>query len=177
MKKASIANSETQQSAVAEAQQSGKAVLKRVCEQSLLRGQKRKINLVARDTWLPEYLHFPELDADTYSRNGHPPKKLIYKKSTKEMEIRGWRQTPCRYGMTCRGLKRGYCFFIHTSSQNEVEIAAGSALRLRQIQRAIETVQVRKQKKTSSNKHGLGHMIFSAGMYGSQHDVFSGASL
>jgi hypothetical protein len=109
------------------------AVLKQVCEESLMRGPKRKISLVARDTWMPEYLGWKELDADSYSRNGHPPKKLILRTDTNEMEIRGWNETPCRYGSKCSDWNKGRCLFMHTSCVNEVEVAAGSALRLRQI--------------------------------------------
>ena len=124
-------------------------VLKKVCEESIMRpGQKRKINLVARDTWMPEFLDFPELDGDSYSKNGHPPKKLMLKKSTNEMKVCGWQQTPCRDGEHCRKWKRGHCFFIHSSSNDDVEVAAGSALRCKRIKRAFEDrIVANKQEK------------------------------
>ena len=87
-----------------------------------------------------EYLYpkndviWEELDGDAYSRNGHPPKKLVLKKSINELQIRSWSRTPCRYGDTCPGRQTGRCWFMHTSSQDEVEVAAGSVLRLRRIQ-------------------------------------------
>ena len=113
-------------------------VLQAVCDQAMMRNRKRPIRLVERDTWDPEFIAWVELDGDSYSRNGHPPKKLVLKKSTKQLQIRSWNRTPCRYGDTCPGRQNGRCWFMHTSSQDEVEVAAGSALRLRQIQRKLE---------------------------------------
>ena len=115
-------------------------VLKRVCKESLMRGTKRNIRLVARDSWLPEFLSWRELDADSYSRNGHPPNKLILVRNSGEVEIRNWKNTPCRYGKRCKAQQ---CFFKH-DREGEVEIAAGSALRLRQIKQAFER---RRQEK------------------------------
>ena len=118
-------------------------------EESLMRGTKRNIRLVARDSWLPEFLSWRELDADSYSRNGHPPKKLIFVRNSGEVEIRDWRRTPCRYGQKCKALQRGVCAFKH-DGEDEVEIAAGSALRLRQIKQAFER---RRQEKGGTFMH------------------------
>ena len=114
-------------------------LLKKVCEESLVRGTKRKIKLVPRETWMNEFMGWKELDGDAYSRNGHPPKKLILMKSKNEMEIRSWGKTPCRYGAACAAQKKGYCLFMHKNCQDDVEVAAGSALRLRQIKHAFDT--------------------------------------
>ena len=55
-------------------------------EESLMRGTKRNIRLVARDSWLPEFLSWREFDADSYSRNGHPQTKLIFVRKSGEVE-------------------------------------------------------------------------------------------
>ena len=52
--------------------------LKKVCDESLQRGTKRKIKLTARKTWFPQFMSHREDDGDVYSRNGHPPKKVDY---------------------------------------------------------------------------------------------------
>ena len=126
------------------------ATVNRVCKESMMNaGYKGKINLVVRDTWMDEYLVFLEWDGDSYSRNGHPPHKLMLTKTTNEMEICGWQQTPCKYGERCWNLKRGHCLFIHSSCKDEVEVAAGSALRCRQIKRDFEVrrgVQIEDKK-------------------------------
>ena len=121
-------------------------VLRKVCEDSLMRGTKRKIQLVPCDSWMPEFMSWQELDGDAYSRNGHPPKKLILNRSSKEMEIRSWNRTPCRYGEQCSAKKRGSCWFMHTNCKDDVEVAAGSALRLRQIKHAFERTHDGEQK-------------------------------
>ena len=111
--------------------------LKKVCDHSLQRGTKRKIKLTARKTWFPQFMSHREDDGDVYSRNGHPPKKLIMLKSTSGTELRNWNDTPCRYGRECKAHKRKMCWFKHDHCEDEVEIAAGSALRCRQIQRDL----------------------------------------
>ena len=125
-------------------------LLKTVCEESLMRGEKRKIKLVARETWMDEYIPWKELDGDVYSRNGHPPKKLILSKSTNTMAIRKWNETPCRYGAECKKHKRGHCWFLHENCEDDVEVAAGSGLRLRQIKHAFETRIALKQSKADA---------------------------
>ena len=111
--------------------------LKKVCDESLQRGTKRKIKLVARKTWFPQFMSHREDDGDVYSRNGHPPKKLIMLRSTSRTEVRDWNDTPCRYGKECKAHKRKMCWFKHEYCEDEVEIAAGSSLRCRQIQRDL----------------------------------------
>ena len=79
-------------------------------------------------------------------------KKLILSKSTNTMAIRKWNETPCRYGATCKKHKRRHCWFLHENCEDDVEVAAGSGLRLRQIKHAFETRIALKQSKADAQE-------------------------
>ena len=132
-------------------------VPKIVAKESLMRGTERSIRLVARDSWLPEFLGWREMDADSYSRNGHPPRKLILLRNSGAVEIRKWDNTPCRYGPACKAQRRGKCAFNH-DDEAAVEIAAGSALRLRQIKQAFERGRT-KLTMAGQNKADHAHVV------------------
>jgi len=112
-------------------------VLKKVCDKSVMR-KRRFIKLKPRNTWLPEYASWEELDGDVYSHTGLPPKKLIWNKLTGAVAICHWSCTPCRYGESCQKHRQGKCLFKHSDCSDEIEIAAGSPLRLRQIKNDFE---------------------------------------
>ena len=101
----------------------------------------RKVKLVRRDTWDIRYKNHPEHDADSYSKNGHPPNKLINTGLNGILEIRDWNQTPCRHGVACTAHAHGRCWFLHGGE--EIEVAAGSPLRLRQIKSSSEAIDGR----------------------------------
>ena len=111
-----------------------------------------EVKLVSRDTWDSRSKNHPENDADAYSRNGHPPCKLI-KTGLHDLEIRDWHQTPCRNGAACKAHARDVydaekapmqkqrflrCWFLHNFEDEEIEVAAGSLLRIRQIKSSAE---------------------------------------
>ena len=112
------------------------------------------VKLVSRNSWDSRFKNHPENDADTYSRNGHPPYKLI-KTGLNDLEIREWHQTPCRNGPACKAhardvcnakkapmLKQHFlqCCFLHNFEDEEIEVAAGSRLRMRQIKSIAEAL-------------------------------------
>ena len=76
-------------------------------------------------------------------------RKPLLVRNSGAVEIRKWDNTPCRYGAACKAHRRGHCAFNH-DDEAAVEIAAGSALRLRQIKQAFERNRTKLTMPTSS---------------------------